>query len=150
MSHDKIKTPLVYDGVTRGAIFLPVIKYCLENDCEFSDRFATLEQPFSSDKSGVEWCSIVGPITVKDILDIFVFPKEVSHGDIFVFPKEVSHGEHKFWDPMNTVELSFISREKFEELARKRAKRKEIRDKKQLARKVRLDALRGNASEKGA
>ena len=138
MSHDKIKTPLVYDGVTRGAIFLPVIKYCLENGCEFSDRFATLEQPFSSDKSGVEWCSIVGPITVKDILDIFVFPKEVSHG------------EHKFWDPMNTVELSFISREKFEELARKRAKRKEIRDKKQLARKVRLDALRGNDSEKGA
>lgn len=104
MSHDKIKTPLVYDGVTRGAIFLPVIKYCLENDCEFSDRFATLEQPFSSDKSGVEWCSIVGPITVKDILDIFVFPKEVSHG------------EHKFWDTMNTVELSFISREKFEKI----------------------------------
>jgi len=113
---NKKKIQLIRDGVTRGGVFLPVIKYCLENDCEFSDRFATLEQPFSSDRSGVELCSIVGPITVKNILDNFVFPKEITYG------------EYTFWDPMSTVELSFISRERFEEVARKRAKRKEKLD----------------------
>ena len=126
VSNDKpeeMKIQLQYDGVTRGGVFLPVIEYCLENGCEFSDRFATLKQPFSSDQSGVEWCSIVGPIAVKDVLDNFVFPKNITSG------------ETSFWDPKSTVELRFISRKKFEEAIRKSAKRKEMREKKRAARK---------------
>jgi len=101
-SMSKAKIPLVKESSLRGGIFLSIIKLCLEKGGRFKDSCATPEKPFIGDKSGVETCTLISSITVKDVLEKYSVPEHVTYG------------ENGFWDSKDSVGLSFVSLEEFE------------------------------------
>ena len=55
--------------------FLPIVKFCLDNGCRFKRKGRTLERSFRSDQGGERHCSMVGPVTMQDVLDVFELPE---------------------------------------------------------------------------
>lgn len=127
MKQGKAKIKLGSDSSARGATLLPIVRYCLNNGARFRNSHSTVEQPFVSDRSGIEICVLISDCTVQEILNLYLLPDNITHG------------KSGLWDAKNSVELSFITPEKHEELERKRIERREKREKRRIARKAILE-----------
>lgn len=125
MNKKDIKTRLKENNSIRGGTFLPIIQLCLLNGGKFEDRFASLEKPFTGDKSGIETCTIIGPITVKDVLEKYSIPDHITYG------------ENGFWDSKDSVNLNFISLKRHKEYQALREKNRAKRDARIAARRKR-------------
>jgi len=113
MSIEESKIRLNTDGSSRGATLLPTIMFCLEEGAKLQHHAATAENPYVADKSGVETCALISPITVEDILKRFLLPEDITAG------------KNSLWDSKNSVGLDLISPERYAEHSKERALSKE-------------------------
>ena len=82
--------------------FRPIVDFCLANGCEISSQ-GTPEEPFTTDRGGVNRCNMYGPMPFQDILDTFALPES--------FKVVVHERGNYIEDPENRTTFYFFSEE---------------------------------------
>jgi len=83
------------DGQPSYIRLLPIIEYCLANDCVLER--GTLARPFSSNKNH-DVCGIIGTITLDDIVSEFALSDEIVVGVPY---------DNSLWDKFSNSVITF-------------------------------------------